>query len=647
MRSFRLLSLIVAVIVLSSVPLSDTDGGRDDPLRIYEVLPTGQSEGFSLMNFSQTDIDLKGYVVSDGEGTVTFTSSLTIKARSVLTVLKAEPGAWYHVTDLRIMGTEGIVQKGFQLNDDGDEVVLKDRDGVTVDAFVYGSGSSVGGWSGRTFEKIPKTNIARRTSLFDTDSADDWSLVNPGRTSFPEYSFHGDAVPFVFPDSSGDPVMDALVNAEEEVLISMYILDHSDIVSILTELLKRGVSVRILLEGAPAGGVPDNEIGYMAALCRDGADVRLISSADGFKRYSYLHNKYAVIDSETVVVTSENWRYSSFTANRGWGVVIHSAEYGGYMRSVFLEDVRDDYGDIRTFSSVYPGANSSYVFRYVHEPSGYPSYPVTFVPQITPDFAYDNLIGLINSAGERVYSQQLGADVSWTADGYPLAAMASASSRGVDARLIVDVTFDSPYDNDTNDGYWVRDLMDGTGVTVMTSDVSGFNGLVHNKGLIVDGSVWVGSMNWNSSSFGNNREVGVLIHSRDVADVYAASFLTDWGTTYVEEIGLEVSITYVDGDAVLDASPSTVPPGTVFEWDLDLDGYVDRVGTKIVVSLPPGTRLCGLSVTDAGGVAHSLVFTVDVKEPSDGPPSYLKYIPVLAISVIVIAIRCILVRRSK
>ena len=78
------------------------------------------------------------------------------------------------------------------------------------------------------------------------------------------------------------------------------------------------------------------------------------------------------------------------------------------------------------------------------------------------------------------------------------------------------------------------------------------------------------------------REAGVLIFSRDVADVYAVAFLADPGTTYVEDIRLEASVTYVDGGAVLNASPS-----------------------------------------------------------------YLKYIPVLAISVIVIAIRCILVRGSK
>ena len=648
MRQFWLLSLIIAIVLTSPVACLDANNNQNDPLRIYEVLPTGQSEGFALINFSANDVDLMGYVISDGEGTVTFTSSLIVGSMRTITILKGEPYEWYHVDDFVIIGSNGIIQKSFQLNDDGDEVILKNSRGVVVDVFVYGQGTASEGWNGDGFQKIPKNSFARRTSAFDTDSAKDWAVIVPGRTSLGTDEFNATVTPFVFPDSLGLPVMNALVNAEREVLISIYILDHGEIVSILMNLLKKGVSVRILLEGSPAGGVPDNEIGYMATLCREGADVLIMKNADGFRRYSYLHNKYAVIDSETVIITSENWRHSSFTGNRGWGAIISSEGYAEYMRTVFMGDIDSSYGDVLPFMSVYSGANSSYVYEYAHTQTDFQSYPATVSPMITPDFAFERLTELMDSADVRIYSEQLSADITWTSGDSPLMQMLSASKNGLDVRLIVDVTFDSPYDNDINDGYWVRDKMRDLGLMILTSDDSSFNGLIHNKGVVVDDIAWVGSMNWNNSSFGNNREVGVMISSKAVSDVYAAAFLSDWGI-YAEDTLLNVSVTYVNGNVVLDASSSMIPPGAVIEWDLDSDGINDRTGTKIIVTLPTGQRDCVLSVSDGIGGVHTYNFVLDVPgvESDESPQPYLKYIPVLAICIIVIAFRYILVRRNN
>jgi len=52
---------------------------------------------------------------------------------------------------------------------------------------------------------------------------------------------------------------------------------------------------------------------------------------------------------------------------------------------------------------------------------------------------------------------------------------------------------------------------------------------IHNKGVIVDGRrVLVSSINWNSNSPNFNREAGVIIDHKGVAEYFTAVFEDDW-----------------------------------------------------------------------------------------------------------------------
>lgn len=76
---------------------------------------------------------------------------------------------------------------------------------------------------------------------------------------------------------------------------------------LLYECLERGVSITMLLEYKTSeGGL---EVGKLQYLVEHGADVWLLFP---HYRYDSFHTKYCIIDGETVVVTSENWTYSSF-----------------------------------------------------------------------------------------------------------------------------------------------------------------------------------------------------------------------------------------------------------------------------------------------------------------------------------------------
>ncbi len=55
---------------------------------------------------------------------------------------------------------------------------------------------------------------------------------------------------------------------------------------------------------------------------------------------------------------------------------------------------------------------------------------------------------------------------------------------------------------------------------------------MHNKGVIIDDAVWVSSVNWTENAFMNNRECGLYIMSKEVADFYAGVYNVDWEHDY-------------------------------------------------------------------------------------------------------------------
>ena len=65
------------------------------------------------------------------------------------------------------------------------------------------------------------------------------------------------------------------------------------------------------------------------------------------------------------------------------------------------------------------------------------------------------------------------------------------------------------------------------GVAARILERPGINTL-HNKGIVADDAVVVGSMNGNHHSRSQNREVALIIEGTAVADYYATLFLSDW-----------------------------------------------------------------------------------------------------------------------
>ena len=220
-------------------------------------------------------------------------------------------------------------------------------------------------------------------------------------------------IPFSFPESDGGEIISVIQDADNTVDISIYTISHPSVFSVLAHVISKGVRVRILVEGSPAGGMPSEEISMLTALYRMGADVHVIKSSDSYKRYPYVHSKYAIIDRDTTIITSENWTESSFSSNRGWGCIIRSRECAEYLEQFFESDFDPSKQDITTLRNLYPTATASQIPGYTPVGNDYRTYTADITPVVSPDYSRKTLMSFLSSAEERLYSQQLYVEYDW------------------------------------------------------------------------------------------------------------------------------------------------------------------------------------------------------------------------------------------
>lgn len=624
--------LAVALILSTPCLITDDASAESSQLRLYAIMPAGPFEGVAIINNGTSYATLSGYDLYDGEGKVNLGDQLGLYPSESIYLLKSEPAEWFPQCRYVVIGDSGTSGKGFALNDSGDDVYLR-YGGQIVDTVVYGSGTAkYGGWSGDTVQKMNKKQMAVRNGT-DTDTASDWDIIIPGRTQYGTSSVNASVIPFTFPESGGIPLMDELSSAKNSICISVYLISHPEIAGLLLGSLKNGVDVDILAEGSPAGGMKDAESDVLSTLSSAGADIRLYSTVDSYRRYSYLHSKYAIVDGSSVIITSENWQRSSFTSNRGWGAIIRSAECAQQMTDVFRTDFLSY--DTVSFGSLYDVGTVAEYPEYERSDKEYTEYESEVTLCLSPDNSFGSMRSLIDSAEYRIYCEQLTISESWTSEGdNPVSWL--CRSEASDIRVLLDGTFD---EEGTEGNYIAVEHLCSNGISAKVDD-SGV--LIHNKGVIVDDAVWLGSVNWTDTSFLDNREAAAIISSAEISSYFSAYFLSDWGEarSFEDEgsISIQFDRTEIKGDHafIIDAICESVPESAEYSWDTDGDGITDRCGKRIVLTLSEGEHILELFV-NYGGMIYHKIFSVEVGE-GDTFFSEIdwRYAPFIAICMIII-----------
>ncbi|GAA5263428.1 phospholipase D-like domain-containing protein [Methanocalculus sp. MC3] len=522
--------LLLLLFILLLIPAAATAGITVTAFCPDPYLPNDPDE-FILLTGQGS---LEGWTITDGEGTLGFPPGSRIDGDLVLArqaeAYKTTHGVypdfeWEYSTD----AVPVLIHNGrFILANTEDELELWYR-------------------GNRQFEIAWPRDVKPREGQIHRIIDGVW---NPrpfliGQSDFSPIHIEGvSATLFVSPDSAYEVMEQAIRSAERSIEVSVYEFTHPGIGELLMDAQKRGVVIRILVDGSPVGGVSPEQSALLTVLNQSGISVDYMGISGGERsRYRFLHSKYLIIDSESLLITSENIKESGmplpgYAGNRGWGVWIHDDRLADYFGMVYSEDSigRDvvPISPMRNAEIPAPGTSDAHTQRY----SPLFIEGATVIPVLSPDTSH-LVPEMIAGATQTVEIQQAYIR-NWTknAPNPWLDAAIDASERGVNVRIILDASWfniEGDADNDEMVAFINRHaeaadlplearlyLGDRAGITK-----------IHTKGVIVDGnSVLVSSINWNENSPMNNREAGVIIRHPDAAAYFLRIFEEDWKNEY-------------------------------------------------------------------------------------------------------------------
>jgi len=581
-------------------------------VRIHAILPDFACESVTIINLGKGTVDLDRWTVSDGEGWLTFRAGVVLGPGEKLSLcsnssmqLRLDP----RVRAISFVSTE-LDRKGrFALADQGDEVQLLGTDGSLQDVIPYGATEHQGpGWVGPPVAKPGPGRWLVRTGGSDTDSSVDWLAGTPGRSDFDEEYREAYVEPFLCPDNARSRLLREIHYAQKNVSIAIYEIGDEAVGRELLRARARGVEVRLLVEGQPVGGIPSTETRLLSALQAHGCDVHLVKAFDGYRRYDFVHCKYAVIDARRLVVTSENWMHDSLNGNRGWGVSVEDESLARYFLRVFEADYSLDRLDVvrPEFSEPFELASGpGWQGDEGNEPSPASWAGVTTV--LSPENSLEVLRGMVRSASRRVLVEQFYCEPALLHGDGLVSDLLEVARRGVLVQVLLDGSWYNTEDGGKNsqvvehlvklaESYQLPNLQ-----ARLSTPYHGFE-VIHNKGVIVDDTVLVSSINWGTGPFDRNREVGLMVESRPVADFFSLAFAGDWvlDPSLPAIIDIPDSVDLVAGSRLmLNANNCSDPAGIAsYLWDVGADGSYEWNGPRCYLEIT-GDVLVRLTVIDS------------------------------------------------
>jgi phosphatidylserine/phosphatidylglycerophosphate/cardiolipin synthase-like enzyme len=246
-------------------------------------------------------------------------------------------------------------------------------------------------------------------------------------------------------------------------------------------------------------------------------------------RFAFHHPKYAVVD-HTALVLTENWKPSGVggRSSRGWGARVDSPALAADLAELFAGDIsgRDvtswtRFRRGRAFAEPDPLPNQTFPER--HDPARVRSESIRLLT--APGNAERAVIETIDGSRTRVDVVQ----VSVERDHPFVTAVFDAARRGVEVRVLLSGAW---YVREENEATvrWLNRRAERAGLPLeaRVADPGTRFEKVHAKGVVVDDTVLVGSLNWNRHSSRENREVVVALEGEEVSEYYRDVFETDW-----------------------------------------------------------------------------------------------------------------------
>lgn len=638
----------------------------DERLLLTEFYPNAAcaDEYLIISNAGDLSVNLRHWSISDGEGTIVFETDIWLVPGHAVTVAFNTSSfvSVYHrypevSLDLPSSAGSPSMSGSFALSDSGDGISLVSPSGAAVDAVCYGTASPQGtGWVGPSIPAPKRGEVFKRiadgTSFKDTDQSSDWMHFRELRYGYTELQpavFHvtpGNLRAFVSPDCSLDLIVEAVHEARERVFVCSYELSSWPVTWALLGALSRGVDVRILVDGLPAGNMDTSEVACLSGLASRGAIVYVTRhniSAGMVGHVAAMHAKYLVMDSQTCIVLSENLveqgvPLDRLHGNRGWGVMVTDSGMARYLGAMFEIDTWCTRPDIVLWSqdARYDPSPALKWLEGAERPQGTlcpftNRFPADVMVTPSPDASLTEpfLLPWLREAAE-VLVEQFQADLfwsdRWTGEPYVspfVSSLLDAARRNAHVRMLLDST----WFNMERNSEVVRSLSENT---TSWYDRSSFRltdprnpvGLVHNKGLVMNSRFTVvSSNNWVSASFARNRELAAIVSSEEISRYFESAFELDWSPDLAcptADAGPEIIHASIGEDVTISSNRSWDDRALEsVAWDIDCDGTIDsKNGSVVVHADSPGVIEVRLEVTDSWGNSASDTVSIIVQPGS-------------------------------
>ncbi len=565
----------------------------------------GDDEAVQLCNLGGAPAAIGGWKLTDHEGVTAFPADATLAAGEFIWIAKdaaAFRHQFGHPPDYEAGGSDPAVPDLMgawpALANGGDEVVLLDADGITQDVLVYKAGNTQQtGWQGPAVWPYRPGALPERGQILyrkldqaggyptpDTDGASDWAQetadpINGRKVRFPGWDLErffqtarltetATLTVAIGPDALYSVVAAEIGAAESSLWIQSATFENTALAQVVAARASAGVSVTVLLDGNPEGGVTDQERWACETIEIAGGRCYFLAddpSSDIQARYTHQHAQYIVVDGERALIGSSTLGVESMpwddksNGTAGWrgvylvtdapGVVVH-------LGTLFSHDMDPaNHGDILTTDFVGP------------PPSGYTPITVTDWTTHTAHFSIplalhqqsamevvqapenslrdiDSLLGLLAGAGsgDTVLVEQRDEPLYWGEEGSNpgadpnprVEAYIAAAQRGADVRVLLDGRLDNPLDPRGN---WATceylqtiARQEGLRLACQLGDPTGL--VIDNHMVLVEiggrGTVHVGSLGGSEEASKANREVAFQVQSDEAYAYLAAMFERDW-----------------------------------------------------------------------------------------------------------------------
>lgn len=360
-----------------------------------------------------------------------------------------------------------------------------------------------------------------------------------GQSVFGTESFDNvSGIAFISPDCAYEVFTRVIGQANQRLLVNVYEFTHPGMSETLMRAHERGVSVTVLLEGGPVGGISPEEYAVCWEMNQSGIPVyQMTTTGNAHAPYRYDHAKYIVADSTGIMITSENFKNSGFplsghSGNRGWGVYLENESLAGYFSGIFEHDVNGNWITPLPGKEGVADEETGATYEPRYSPLEFTGARVT--PVISPETS-GLIMCLVESAHQSIDIEEAYiSNASGSGLNPYLSAAVNASRHGVKVRILLDSYWFNVEGEADNDEMvdCINQIARSEALPLEARCAGLGNGRpdkIHNKGVIVDGKqVLISSINWNTNSPTFNREAGVIISHPDVAAYYSRVFEDDW-----------------------------------------------------------------------------------------------------------------------